>query len=549
MSDAAPLLARVDDRVHVAAPFALRDRMRSIPGARWSPAARAWTFPATPAVAASLRDVFGGAAAEPLADLLAVSDAARQAQNLKRADVALAPLPWASATPPWRHQLAAVRFTEHLPAALWHMGLGTGKTRAALDLARLRDHRRILVLAPLSVLPAWQVQADRHAPGQFAVEPLDSGSTLARARWLSAFFKGAHPRRRIAVLNYDAFWREAMFASIQRAEVDFLVMDEAHKLKSPSGRASRAAAMLAARTPAKLALTGTPMPHSPLDAYAVFRALDPGIFGTSFFAFRARYALMGGFQQRQVVAYQRTDEFAAKIAGITFEVDRSVLDLPDAVHVERTFALPPAARDLYQRLGRDLVADLDHGTVTTANALTRLLRLSQIASGHVGYDLGDEERERRVETIHAEKQRLLEDILEEAGDEPVVVFCLFRHDLAQVHAAAAAAGSSSAELSGSRRELDVWQRGDARVLACQVQSGSEGIDLTRARYCVFFSVGYSLGQYEQALARVHRPGQSRPVTYLHLIAEGTVDRHVRRALEARREVLADVVDAIRRAVL
>lgn len=542
-------VALTEDRVHVRAPFALREQMRAVPGARWSPAARVWTYPATPAVAASLRDLFGGQATEPLADLLSIADAARQAQVLKRADAQLEPLPWETPTKPWRHQLAAVRFTESLPAALWHMGLGTGKTRAALDLIRLRGHRRILVLAPLSVTPAWSVQAERHAPGVFDVLSLDEGSTVRRAAELAAFFRGPGNgfSPRIAVMNYDAFWRGAMFSAIGKADLDLLILDEAHKVKSPSGRASRAAAMLASRVPHKLALTGTPMPHSPLDAYAVFRALDPGIFGTSFFAFRARYAIMGGFQQRQVVAYQRMEEFATKIAGITFEADRSVLDLPDAIHVERTFPLPPKARELYQTLKTDLVADLSRGTVTTANALTRLLRLSQVASGHVGYDLDAGDIQRRVETIHHEKQRILEDILEESGDEPVVVFALFRHDLAQIHEAARLAGATSSELSGSRRELAAWQRGDSRVLACQIQSGAEGIDLTRARYCVFFSVGYSLGQYEQACARVHRPGQMLPVTYFHLIAEATVDRLVRRALAARREVLQDVVDAVRRA--
>jgi SNF2 family DNA or RNA helicase len=83
------------------------------------------------------------------------------------------------------------------------------------------------------------------------------------------------------------------------------------------------------------------------------------------------------------------------------------------------------------------------------------------------------------------------------------------------------------------------------LLGAQVQSGAEGVDMTRARYCVFYSLDYSLGRYDQALARVHRPGQHRPVTYVHIIAEGTVDRLVRKALTNRRNVVEDVMAEIR----
>ena len=89
-------------------------------------------------------------------------------------------------------------------------------------------------------------------------------------------------------------------------------------------------------------------------------------------------------------------------------------------------------------------------------------------------------------------------------------------------------------------ELKRWQAGDAPVLAVQIDSGGLGIDLTRARYAIYYSLGFSLGSYEQSLARVHRPGQTRPVEYIHLLAENTVDEKVVAALSSR----ADVVNAV-----
>ena len=114
-----------------------------------------------------------------------------------------------------------------------------------------------------------------------------------------------------------------------------------------------------------------------------------------------------------------------------------------------------------------------------------------------------------------------------------------------MHAAAASLDVRSAELSGRRNELDEWQQGDGpEVIAVQIQAGGLGIDLTRARYSIFYSLGYSLGDYEQALARVHRPGQNRKVTHLHLVAPGTVDEHVYDALEQKRDVVEFVIDTL-----
>lgn len=466
------------------------------------------------------------------------------------------PLPFDAPTKPWAHQLAAVRFAEPKVAALWNMGMGSGKTRAALDLIRLRRHPRVLILAPLSVVPAWGVQAERHAPGAMTITILDEGTSIRRAKLASeALAKGTHDHPAVVVINYECAVSPVFQSAVVNQKVDLLICDECHKLKAPQGKQSKTIARYAKGVPYRLGLSGTPMPHSPMDAYGIFRTLDPTVFGTSFVYFRSKYAVMGGFQGRQVIAYQNKEEFARRIAPITFEVGRDVLDLPDATHVERTFALNPTSRKLYKSLRDDLIAEVDAGVITASNALTKLLRLSQVASGHVGLDLNPEEMdengrmpERRVREVHRDKEILLRELLEEIPiDEPVVVFARFRFDLDQIARAAQSYGGS-VELSGRRNELADWQAGGPgrRVLAAQIQSGAEGIDLTRARYCAFYSLDYSMGRYDQALARVHRPGQDRPVTYVHLIAEATVDRLVRRALDSRRLVVEDILAEIRR---
>jgi SNF2 family DNA or RNA helicase len=346
-------------------------------------------------------------------------------------------------------------------------------------------------------------------------------------------------------VNYEGAWRPAFDALLSSLQWDVIIYDECHRLKSPSATVSSWAARMRRLAHGRWSLSGTPLAHSPLDAYGVFRALDPGIFGTSFSAFRARYAVMGGFQNRQVLRYQNIDDFRRRFRSVTLSQDSDVLSLPPEQDIEIPITLSSRVLAAYRHLRDEFVMELQGGEQMSApNALTRMLRLQQITSGFVQETGGE-----TFEILHAEKRDALAEFLSDlAEDEPVVVFCRFRHDLESIHAAAKTARRRSMELSGSRRELERWQEdpGGGAVLAVQIQSGSEGIDLTRAAYGVFFSLGFSLAQYVQARARLVRPtGDAsrapRPVSFYHLIATGTIDRIVYRALASRRDVIETII--------
>jgi SNF2 family DNA or RNA helicase len=141
---------------------------------------------------------------------------------------------------------------------------------------------------------------------------------------------------------------------------------------------------------------------------------------------------------------------------------------------------------------------------------------------------------------------LLADVLEDIPEtEPVVVFCRFIADLEAVHAAGNRLGRRVCELSGRRDDLVAWQSGEAPILAVQYQAGSLGISLVRARYGIFYSLSWSLGEYQQARARLARPGQTRPVTFFHLIAVDTIDEVMLRALGGKAEVIQAVIDHLK----
>ena len=421
------------------------------------------------------------------------------------------------------------------PGSMLAMEMGTGKTKVAIDLMDAHGYRRVLILCPLSVVAGvWPGEFAKHSAVPWTVLPLAHGSVKDKQAWAEAAL--ATSERAAVVINYESVWREPFGSWAKKQPWDLVVMDESHRCKSPGGVSSRYCSRLSDRTPQRLALTGTPMPHSPLDIYAQYRALDKSIYGTSYARFKSRYVVMGGWNNKEIKGYQREEEFREKFYSISYRVEASeVLDLPPLLTVTRMCELGPKARKLYRTLERDFVADLEEGRITAANALTRLLRLQQMTSG---YAHTEDDLDVEVDTTKAE---LLADLLEDMDkDEPVVVFARFKNDLEVVHRVARRLGRPSYEISGARKELSLWNDGGG-VLAVQIQSGGLGIDLTQARYAVYYSMGFGLGDYLQSRARLHRPGQTRPVEIIHLVAVHTVDEKVMAALAAREQVIESIM--------
>jgi SNF2 family DNA or RNA helicase len=428
-------------------------------------------------------------------------------------------------------------------AALLALEMGVGKTLVALMVLAAMAARRILICCPLRVVPVWEQQIERHLDLPLIVVSLDdSVSSVASKRKLAEEklkLAEATGRPLAIIINYDSVWRSPFADWAEAQQWDLIIADESHRLKAPGGKASLAFKRLRSHARCRLALTGTPLPHSPLDAYAQFRFLNQTIFGPSFAAFRQKYAVMGGFQRKQVTGFQHLDELEALMKTLTFRVSKDVLDLPPETHVTYECELSPEALRVYRDLEEDFIAEVRDGRVTAANAMVKLLRLQQVAGGWVKTDDGQYHR------VDSAKQKLLADTLEDIGpNEPVVAFCRFHADLDAVHEAAKAAGYLSLELSGRRDELKFWQDGQAQVLAVQISAGGVGVDLTRARYSIYYSLSFSLGEYDQALSRVHRPGQTRPVEHIHLVARNTVDVKIMRALEKRAEVVEAVLAEI-----
>jgi len=460
-----------------------------------------------------------------------------------------------SKTSPWHHQIECWERAKDSPGFYVAHEMGAGKSKVAVDFCNGINAEKVLIICPKKVIGVWPAQFQTHSKTNYKILAEENGSIPKNAEKIKSFLSKAEGCPLAVVLNYERFWKSPIgpthnslnritdLGLLSKVKWDLLIADEAHRIKKPGGLASWGMTRLANRIPRRLFLSGTPMPHSPLDLYAQFRALDPSIFGTKYSTFKARYCIMGGFENRQVIEYQNLDELHQKFYSIAHRVTiEEAVDLPEYHDVPLSVDLCPKAKKIYMQLERELIAECDNGQISTDNVLTKLLRLAQIAGGILRLDDG------RVETIDTSKTDMAMEIIKDLPpNEPVVIFARFRPELKRMQAELTGIGRTVGEISGRTKNPDdlvggAWTAGINNTLLVQIAAGGEGLDFTVSKYCIYLSKGYSNGQIKQSRARIHRPGQKRTVTYFNINARGTVDARIDQAIRFKNKITNSVLD-------
>lgn len=572
-----------------------------------------WRLPPTPAMAAAVLDALAGAHALASDGVREMADRFHAQADHRMVLDESAPLPVFDTTALikpgfslWDHQVRAIDYASKVTACQLAIPMGGGKTLATIATANKVEAKRIVIAAPNKVRGVWPREVRKFSQQNWHIVSGFRESKRARSGRVSLnladrlrqaeeclFDCGCGAPTHAVVINYEALASEPWANWKPPVMLDLFVMDEVHRVKAPTGTISRNLAKWVDFTQRRIGLTGTPMPQTPLDVFGIFRALDPGIFGTKWTAFRRQYAVENPHVPGHIVDYKNVEELRNKFYSISYlpTVD---LKLPAITDITREFELEPAARKAYDSLDQSMFADLtafaskaaraealalareseqeelarwmdsgdvedylngegaadEDSTVTPANVMVRLLRLQQFTGGTVIDD-----NKERIRVSH-NKANELEDVLADVGcvasedenitPEPVVVFCRFRSDLDAVKEIAEKNKLRYAEVSGRRHDgltADSEMNPNCDVLGVQIQSGGTGVDLTHSHIVIWYSMGYSLSDYDQARKRLHRPGQTKPVLSIHLLAEGTADMDVYQALDQRRSVIAGVLDA------
>ena len=327
----------------------------------------------------------------------------------------------------------------------------------------------------------------------------------------------------------------------RRWPFDMVVIDELSSFKNPQAKRFRALRRVMPKALRVVGLTGTPSPNGLMDLWAEIYLLDRGErLGRTLGAYREKYFRPGAMNGYVVYRWNPLPGAAKEIERLLSDICISMsaadyLQLPERIDNVIPVRLDPGEMQLYRTMEREqILAISESETVAALNAAAAMNKLLQMANGSVYTDTHE------VTRIHTKKLEALEEIIDTA-QEPVLVFYSFRHDLDAIRERIPAA----AELEGPE-SIAAWNRGEIPVLLAHPASVGYGLNLQDGGHIiVWYGLTWSLELYQQANARLYRQGQERPVIIHHLIAEGTADEQVMRALQRKDTSQAALLAALK----
>ena len=401
----------------------------------------------------------------------------------------------------------------------------------------------MLIVAPLSILGVWQEEFLKFADFEYSLIVLNGGESkkIEKLRQIPAH------GLQVAVINYESAWR--LEKELATWDADLIVCDEGHKIKTHNIAASKCMHRLGVKARFRMLLTGTIITNKAIDVFSPYKFLNPAVFGNSFYAFRNRYFDMVGYgNHTPVLKTSMAEELTRRIHSIAFRATKAeCLDLPETMEIVRTVELEPQAKRLYQQLVRDSFAQIQSGEITAANVLTRLLRLSQLTGGFLRGDETD-----RVERVSSAKLDALSDIVDSAAQEggKLVIIARFLPEIDAITEMLERKSIGYSRITGAVKDRDEQVRRfqadpDVAVFVGQIATAGLGITLTAADKMVFYSLDYSMSNFEQTKARIHRVGQRNPCTYIYLVAGNTVDAKVLKALRDKANLAKVLIDDCR----
>jgi len=466
----------------------------------------------------------------------------------------------------WPHQLSTIKDlrTAPTPRRLLAYEMGCGKTRTASvameDDASAGLSEYYFVVCPKAVTGVWLSELNNDRYENLTPYVLDKSyrklSVAKRHDWLRdrVTYCKIHGRAAVFILNYELIScakssrRQAAGAFALLTPPSGIVFDESHWLANASSVRSKSAVKIVGRMHSAalvLCLSGTPVTTCPLTVFTQAQLINPEVFGDSFYAFRKRHTIT----ETIYAAGGRQVEVAKEIVGLD-EINRGIesiadvvkcadvqKDLPEVINQFIGFDLGCAKQ--YSELDSELILQVAEGYVTADNALEKFLRLRMLTSGIVTLD--DE-----VKTIDDSRAGVLSELLQIAqpsaqDQNPVIIFYEFTEELRQIENVCKSLGLTVASISGHDKSgLDIETGKLAEgfdVVAVQLNAGTVGVDLTAASIGIFYRHpirGWHV--LDQAIKRLHRPGQAKPVRCVHISANGTIDEKIYNALIDQRNV-------------
>jgi len=441
----------------------------------------------------------------------------------------------------------------------YFMEMGTGKSKVLLDnIAMLYDRGKIngaLIIAPKGVYKNWfDSEIPIHMVDHIQKKMVLWQSNINQKQQLKldTLFK-PEVDLHILIMNVEALSTRKGVGFVEKfllSHNTLMAIDESTTIKNPDANRTKAIVKLSTGAKYRRILTGSPVTKSPLDLYKQCEFLDPWLLDhQSYYTFRTRYAVMrtmnfNGRSVNVVVGYRNLEELSGKLKPFSYRILKDdCLDLPPKTFMKRVIQLTPEQNKVYQQMKSMALAELNGKMVTTVNVITQLMRLQQITCGHFKADDGS------MQEIKNNRITELMDLLEEVEGK-AIIWAHWRHDIATIvreiekeYPGSVMTYYGDTTTEDRQKAIQEIQDPESKVrfLVGTPQTGGYGITLTGASTMIYYSNGYDLEKRKQSEARIDRIGQEKPMTYIDILAEDTIDEKIVKALRKKVNIATEIM--------
>ena len=451
----------------------------------------------------------------------------------------------------WPHQRQMTDFAlsqlDSRGYAWWVAGCAVGKTLTAYNTIIETRAMKTLVLTKKTIInQAWGGNAERFVAG-LDVHTYTRGSALQKAAEMLTHQNTKTPY--VAVMNYET--AALIDKQLKAMRFDLVISDESHKLKSHNSKQSKRLALALNDVPYHIAMTGTPFDDQPTDTYGQVRWMAGAYRAGNSVASKLLSTWTNFFEEyvvyRQIdnikipISYKNQGQLRGIIDPFTLYLkSEDVLTLPPELDIDWEVAWTPDLKRVYTDMKTEMLTEWNGQIMVADNVLTQALRLHQLTGGYFTASEGT------GHFVTTPKIDATLDILDEIGGLPTVIFTVFETDVQALKPALERKGLSVKLLVGGTYEHEEFQAGDGDVIIVNLAAGNAGIELTRARYAIYYSIGTSKTNYEQSRWRIRRPSSdlNHPVTYYTLMLPGSIDYELRQAMKKKGRFSDNILEGL-----
>lgn len=399
---------------------------------------------------------------------------------------------------------------------------GTGKTQMGLEIAR--HYKKTLIVCPLSIIEnAWIHDCEEWFPQLKIVSLWDK----SKKKRLDNLKKEAD----IYVINFEGL--KIIFNEILKRSFDCLIVDESSKLKNHKSEISRLILELSEHVPHRYMMSGCPAPNHNSEVFAQMKTVNNEIFGSNFYGFLAKYFTQDmSNPHRWYQTQENKDKFFGRLSEQSIFINKEdCIDLPSKIFSVRKTKMNKQQKEYYDHMLQDIKDNIN--TWSKFEFTAKLMKLRQIISGFVI------NKDETITDFETNKDNELEQVLNELGDKPVVIWCQFIHEIERLSKKFGGVGLTS-KTKNRDQIIQDFKDGKIKRFFAHPKLIGHGLTLTNCNYNIYYSLSFSYEEFKQSQDRIHRIGQTKKCTYVVLQVENTIDEDIYKCLNRKKSVVDEL---------